>query len=753
MLSKLQILFLLIFLCLLTAFNCISETLDNYFDRIAMVSNGRLTRFTEMPISVYVEGLTVQGKKYASDLRYALKEWEDCTDNTVTFRLTDSPDKVNILVSWVNMLKADDLDHPLGVAELQRMDGDKFRIEMRITLRDGQNHKPLTHEQIKTVLLHEFGHAIGLWGHSKNKADVMYYAANALHPTPRDINTLKMIYSHAPNYSLHAESITAIKRDMNLKPEDARLHFLLGTVYADQGDYSQAVNSLKKCLLLNPGLRKASAALASTYQDSGQNQAALAEYLSLAKSDPSAVVHNVIGSLYFESKDTAKAIEHFKKALKLERTYQPAKTNLCKIYVSKSAELTNDGMYQAAIALLLDGIRLFPDEPELHNSLGTAYAENKQFQKAISAYRRALQINPGFTAAKTNMVSGYNNQGVKYAKMGQWNEAIEAYNRALNLAPNMQEAGRNLSAAYWEQASRLSKAGRNSEAVEAYQCFLEREPNSKEAYNNLGTVCFRMDDYKSAVAAFKSAVRLDPEDAGLKANLAIAYHKQGTVSLKDGDNSQAITEFVKGLEITPDNVGLLLSLAQAYQRLRKWDAAARQIDRALILKPDNNAAHKMMAALNIHRGNDFLHAKKYDQALAYYNQVPADLAPPSLHNNIGYIYIMKDADADVRNYAARAVGKTRSAEAVPPLVKILQEDENQQVRASAAGSLEKLGKSAVDPLIKVLEGTEDMELTIRIVQILGNLGDKKAIKPLEKVYKETSNTVLKNETAKALNKI
>lgn len=115
--------------------------------------------------------------------------------------------------------------------------------------------------------------------------------------------------------------------------------------------------------------------------------------------------------------------------------------------------------------------------------------------------------------------------------------------------------------------------------------------------------------------------------------------------------------------------------------------------------------------------------------------------------------LMKDADADVRNYAAQAIGKTRSAEAVPPLVKILQEDENQQVRASAAGSLEKLGKSAVEPLIKVLEGTEDMELTIRIVQILGNLGDKKAIKPLEKVYKETSNAVLKNETAKALNKI
>ncbi len=52
-----------------------------------------------------------------------------------------------------------------------------------------------------------------------------------------------------------------------------------------------------------------------------------------------------------------------------------------------------------------------------------------------------------------------------------------------------------------------------------------------------------------------------------------------------------------------------------------------------------------------------------------------------------------------------------------------------------------------------MEKTNDMELTIRIVQILGNVGDKKAVKPLKKVYDETSNIVLQNEAARALNNI
>lgn len=115
--------------------------------------------------------------------------------------------------------------------------------------------------------------------------------------------------------------------------------------------------------------------------------------------------------------------------------------------------------------------------------------------------------------------------------------------------------------------------------------------------------------------------------------------------------------------------------------------------------------------------------------------------------------VMIDNDPDVRNYAVLAIGKTRSPEAVEPLIKVLQGDAVDQVKNSAAKSLEAVGKPAVDPLINLLETTKDIGTTIRIVQVLGNIGDKRAIKPLEKVYNGATNPLLKNETAKALNKI
>ncbi len=114
---------------------------------------------------------------------------------------------------------------------------------------------------------------------------------------------------------------------------------------------------------------------------------------------------------------------------------------------------------------------------------------------------------------------------------------------------------------------------------------------------------------------------------------------------------------------------------------------------------------------------------------------------------------MKDSDPDVRNYVTLAVGKTRNPEAIGPLIKALKEDEDDRVRDSAAKALHQIGTPAVDPLIKELAGTKDMEIVIRIAQTLGDIGDKRAIKPLEKVYNEATNPLLKNETAKALNKI
>lgn len=117
------------------------------------------------------------------------------------------------------------------------------------------------------------------------------------------------------------------------------------------------------------------------------------------------------------------------------------------------------------------------------------------------------------------------------------------------------------------------------------------------------------------------------------------------------------------------------------------------------------------------------------------------------------IKLIKDLDPGVRNYAAIALGKSSNDEVVRVLVKAMRDDKDEQVRNSAGKSLEKIGKPSVEPLVELLKSTNDMELTIRVAQILGNVGDKRAVPALEDAYKKEKRDMVKNELAKALNKI
>lgn len=115
--------------------------------------------------------------------------------------------------------------------------------------------------------------------------------------------------------------------------------------------------------------------------------------------------------------------------------------------------------------------------------------------------------------------------------------------------------------------------------------------------------------------------------------------------------------------------------------------------------------------------------------------------------------LLKDADPDVRNYSTIALGKAKSEESVQVLVNEMRDDKDEQVRNSAGKALEAIGSPAVDALVKLMNQTDDMELIIRTAQILGTIGDKRAVEAMESKYKKEKRELVKAELAKALNKI
>src|SRR5512139_4154797 len=111
--------------------------------------------------------------------------------------------------------------------------------------------------------------------------------------------------------------------------------------------------------------------------------------------------------------------------------------------------------------------------------LGRYYHGQLRYERAIAAYRRALEMDPG-------MVDALNAMGTAYAESGDLARAREQLEAALKL-----------------------------------------QPRSVYTYNNLGFVNYLAGDYPAAVQAYKQALRLDGRHEKARQNLVLAYDKMG----------------------------------------------------------------------------------------------------------------------------------------------------------------------------------------------------------------------------------
>jgi len=112
----------------------------------------------------------------------------------------------------------------------------------------------------------------------------------------------------------------------------------------------------------------------------------------------------------------------------------------------------------------------------------------------------------------------------------------------------------------------------------------------------------------------------------------------------------------------------------------------------------------------------------------------------------------EDRDTEVKAAAIRSLGKTKDEKAIAPLIEALG-SEDDTIRRAAAGSLKEMGGLAVMPLVELISHEKDESTLYKALQVLGDIGDKRAVKALEKVYEEDTRQFVKREAAIALNKI
>ena len=206
---------------------------------------------------------------------------------------------------------------------------------------------------MRTVCVHEFGHAIGLWGHSPHPGDICYPTATAQQPSDRDIATLRKLYNTPLNTPQHDVAIEVLKTEIEQKPYadpeiKLRTHYLLGAIYFDKGDTASAIDSFQTCRQLDAKFQPAIEKLIQVYHETDKTFEAIALLEKRITQKPSPADYNTLGIFYYEKKDVEKAIQAFEKALHIAPYHKPHD----EIYINSSEPKDSKRWHHKTLRLL-----------------------------------------------------------------------------------------------------------------------------------------------------------------------------------------------------------------------------------------------------------------------------------------------------------------------------------------------------------------------------------------------------------------
>ena len=197
-------------------------------------------------------------------------------------------------------------------------------------------------------------------------------------------------------------------------------------------------------------------------------------------------------------------------------------------------------------------VEVLPQDADAYFDRGNAYHSKGDYDRAIQAFSRAIELKRDFAEA-------YTNRGLAHQNKGDYDHAIRDHNEAIDLNPNYAEAYFNRGGAY--------KSKNNYDlSIADFNKATDLKPNFAGAYNHRGVVYLDRGDYDCAIADFTKAIDLNPDFVSeVYYNRGLAYHKKGEID-------KALKDYTKAIDLNPDFVSkVYYNRGRVWLHLREWE--------------------------------------------------------------------------------------------------------------------------------------------------------------------------------------
>jgi len=533
------------------------------------------------------------------------------------------------------------------------------------------------------TLAHVYEEQVAVYGRSElaNKAIEEYRLAIDADPTSEYLTSgLAELYAKTGRIrDAVVEAQDILKRD----PNNLEAHKLLGRIYLRSLGDVQTGNGSQNVLKL-----------------------AIDQYEQIVKIEPDNVDdHLLLGRLYRLNNDLQKAETEFKTAVKLQPDSEEAVTTLAYLY-NEEGDTTRAGEVLSAIP---DASR----SAKLYSALGYTYEQQKQYKKAIEAYKRAIELdrdnldairglaqnlmNDGQTDAaleQYKIIADANPEDAQtylrmaeiYRKSGKFDLALENLKKVESMVQDSIEVPYNIAAVYQAQ-------GRYDEAIQVLQPLLKKTEKPDNSYSQgersnravflerLGTIYRESNNRQLALETFRKMLTLGDENAVRGYQQIIDTYREAkqwqqatdtakeavqklpndrglkmvyAAQLADMGQPDAGLQQVKALlKGTADDREVYITLAQMYSRIKRWPEAEEALNKAeqFSTKQDDKEYVYFL------RGSTYERQKKYEPAEEMFRKVLlGDPQNATALNYLGYMLADRGTKLDeALNFIKKAV--------------------------------------------------------------------------------------------------